>query len=74
MTLYPEGLSGKVAFMSDGSIQATIFGQQETVTLVYIIGTPDSSGYTWQAGIVAGGCIVTTGPSDEIMAKLDHHS
>ncbi|MEW6129518.1 MAG: hypothetical protein AB1757_20935 [Acidobacteriota bacterium] len=71
MTLAPEGLAGKVAFMSIGTIQATVFGETETVTRSYIVGTPEGTGYSWQAGIIVGGCIVTNGVSDDaIIAKL----
>ena len=66
-----EGLSGKVAFMSTSQSKATVYGQPETVERVYIIGTPSGSDFTWQAGIIVGGCAVTSGgESDEVASKL----
>ena len=67
----PEGLSGKVAFMSTDQGKATVFGQPETVERVFIIGTPSGDSFTWQAGVIVGGCAVTNGESsDEVAAKL----
>lgn len=66
-----EGLAGKVAFFSTTQTTATVFGQQETVTKVFIIGTPSGDSFTWQAGIVVGGCAVLNGDAgDEVAAKL----
>lgn len=75
LRLSPEGLSGKLAFMSIGSVQATVFGQQETVTRVFIIGTPDPGGYSWRAGIIVGSCTVTNGEAyEQVIAKLTQDS
>ena len=66
-----EGLAGKVAFMSTGQSAAKVFGQQEDITRVFIIGTPAGDSFTWKAGIVVGGCAVLNGEaSDELAAKL----
>jgi hypothetical protein len=71
MQLSAEGLAGKVAFMSTAPGQVTIYGEGETVSLVSVVGTPSGSGFTWGAGIVVGGCVVTNGASaDEVAAKL----
>lgn len=41
-----EGLSGKVAFMSTSQGKATVYGQQETIAKVFIIGTPSGDSFT----------------------------
>ena len=69
--LSAEGLSGKVAFMSTGQGKATVYGQPETISRVFIIGTPSGDDFTWQAGVIVGGCAVTNGEAgDELAAKL----
>ena len=75
MRLSAEGLSGKVAFMSTSQGKATVYGQPETVDRVFIIGTPSGGGFTWQSGIIVGGCTVTNGADgDELTAKLTQGS
>ena len=71
MQMFAEGLAGKAAFMFTGQSKATVYGQPETVTRVFIIGTPSGDSFTWQAGIIVGGCAVTNGSdADEVAAKL----
>ncbi|HJQ71325.1 MAG TPA: hypothetical protein VKA70_20270 [Blastocatellia bacterium] len=71
MKMFAEGLAGKVAFMFTGQSKATVFSQQEEVTRVYIIGTPSGDDFTWQAGIIVGGCAVVSGEdTDEVASKL----
>lgn len=73
--LSPEGLSGKLAYMSVGPGKATVYGEQDVVERVFIIGTPDGDGYDWQAGVIVGGCAVTNGEAgEEVTAKLTQGS
>jgi hypothetical protein len=71
MQLSAEGLAGKVAFMSTASGAATVFGQQEKISLVSIVGTPSGTTFTWAAAVVIGGCVVLNGANaEELAAKL----
>jgi hypothetical protein len=73
--LSAEGLAGKIAFISSAPGTASVYGQNETVSLVYIVGTASGNGFTWETGMVVGGCVVTSGTnSDEVAAKLAQHS
>ena len=66
-----EGLAGKLAFMSTGTTQATIYGQQYTVNRVFVIGKPDASGgYDWTVGMIVGSCQIIGGSATEEMAAL----
>ncbi|HWP44392.1 MAG TPA: hypothetical protein VNO14_14195 [Blastocatellia bacterium] len=70
LQLSNEGLSDKIGFMSVGSVKATVFGQPETVTRLFLVGTPKGDVFTWQAGIFVGNCIVTNGEvAEEVLAK-----
>lgn len=71
LQLFNEGLSDAIGFMSDGSVEATVFGQPETVTRLFLVGTPNGNVFTWQTGIFVGDCIVTNGEvNQEVIAKL----
>lgn len=67
-----EGLSDKIAFMSVSGTPAKIFGEQLTVTRIYLVGTPKGDVFTWQTGILLGNnCIVTNGKLDDaVVAAL----
>lgn len=70
-----EGVAGKLAYFSTSQGKATVYGQDEVISKVFILGTPSGDGYTWQAGIVVGGCAVTNGAAgDELAAKLTQES
>jgi len=72
LQLSNEGLSDKIGFMSIGSVRAVVFGQKETITRLFLVGTPHGDVFTWQAGIFVGGCIVTNGEvSAELLSKLE---
>jgi hypothetical protein len=73
--LSAEGLAGKIAFISSAPGSANVYGQNETVSLVYFVGTSSGNGFTWETGIVVGGCVVTDGTnSAEVAAKLAQHA
>lgn len=68
-----EGLSDAIGFMSISSTQASIYGTQQTVTRVFLVGRPDGSGgFSWSTGIMLGGsCAITNGSdNDELLARL----
>lgn len=75
LQLSNEGLSDKIGFMSIGSVKATVFGQPETVTRLFLVGTPDGDVFTWMTGIFVGNCIVTNGEVDqEMLARIKQSS
>ncbi len=67
-----EGLSDAIAFMSTGTTKATIFGEEQLVTRIFLVGKPNGAVFTWQTGMFIGdSCIVTNGTTDtELLAKL----
>lgn len=75
LQLSNEGLSDKIGFMSVGTVQAKVFGQPETITRLFLVGTPNGDVFTWQTGIFVGSCIVTNGEVNEAMlAKIKQSS
>lgn len=75
LQLSNEGLSNKIGFMSVGSVKATVFGQPETITRLFLVGTPNGAVFTWQTGIFVGNCIVTNGEvNEEMLAKIKKNS
>lgn len=67
-----EGLSDAIGFMSIATTPARIFGGEQTVTRVFLVGRPAGSVFTWQAGMIIGdNCVVTNGAVDEaLLARL----
>lgn len=63
-----EGLSDAIGFMSTGSTQATIFGEQQTITRIFLVGTPNGNVFTWQTGMIVGSsCLLSNGAVEEAL-------